>query len=287
MIFSHYLLIYSKKMNFSEFAHIFMDFNFLNKFYGNIGFEICVYNFRTKESPKMRIAIYDNSLYINKQLVYLLKKYEEIKKICFSINSFHGNEVILSNKPNTDIAFLCVCDSVKTEIIRKFCLENSESKIIIVANIPDYRYAFQFHAFDFIPLPIREQNIFHTLDDALYYIANSSAENTFSLRTDTGILNVKPSQIHYFEHNSRKVIISTDQGEYLGNYTLKELSSKFRPYFFDSPHKSYLVNLNHIRYIKGFDIYLDSGTILPLAQKKAVYFKSLFQQFQEKRLEII
>lgn len=184
----------------------------------------------------MRIAIYDNSLYINKQLVYLLKKYEEIKKICFSINSFHGNEVILSNKPNTDIAFLCVCDSVKTEIIRKFCLENSESKIIIVANIPDYRYAFQFHAFDFIPLPIREQNIFHTLDDALYYIANSSAENTFSLRTDTGILNVKPSQIHYFEHNSRKVIISTDQGEYLGNYTLKELSSKFRPYFFDSPH---------------------------------------------------
>lgn len=56
----------------------------------------------------MRIAIYDNSLYINKQLVYLLKKYEEIKKICFSINSFHGNEVILSNKPNTDIAFLCM-----------------------------------------------------------------------------------------------------------------------------------------------------------------------------------
>ena len=48
----------------------------------------------------MRIAIYDNSLYISKQLVYLLKKYEEIKKICFSINSFHGNEVILSNNPN-------------------------------------------------------------------------------------------------------------------------------------------------------------------------------------------
>lgn len=52
----------------------------------------------------MRIAIYDNSLYINKQLVYLLKKYEEIKKICFSINSFHGNEVILSNKRKRTIA---------------------------------------------------------------------------------------------------------------------------------------------------------------------------------------
>ena len=28
---------------------------------------------------------------------------------------------------------------------------------------------------------------------------------------------------YYFEHNSRKVIISTVQGEYFGNYTLKRL----------------------------------------------------------------
>lgn len=124
----------------------------------------------------MRIAIYDNSLYINKQLVYLLKNTKRLKDM-FSINSFHGNEVILSNKPNTDIAFLCVCDSVKTEIIRKFCLENSESKIIIVANIPDYRYAFQFHAFDFIPLPIREQNIF-TLWMMLYTILQIPPQKT-------------------------------------------------------------------------------------------------------------
>src|SRR5699024_1740885 len=136
---------------------------------------------------------------------------------------------------------------------------NSGSKIVIIANIPDYRYAFQFHAFDFIPLPLREENIFHTLDDALYYIGNSSVERIFSFRTDTEIIHVKPSQIHYFEHNSRKIIISTDIGEYLGNYTLKKLSSKFRPYHFDSPHKSYLVNLKHIQYIKGFDLYMDSG----------------------------
>lgn len=122
------------------------------------------------------------------------------------------------------------------------------------------------------------------MDDALYYIANSSSENTFSLRTDTGLLNVKPSQIYYFEHNFRKVIISTDQGEYLGNYTLKELSSKFRPYFFDSPHKSYLVNLNHIRYIKGFDIYLDSGTILPLAQKKSCIFQIIVSAISRKEI---
>ena len=127
----------------------------------------------------MRIAIYDNSLYINKQLVYLLKKYEEIKKICFSINLFMETKSYYRINLIRILPFYAFAILSRQKSSAKFCLENSESKIIIVANIPDYRYAFQFHAFDFIPLPIREQNIFHTLDDALYYIANSSAENTF------------------------------------------------------------------------------------------------------------
>lgn len=235
----------------------------------------------------MRITIFDNSYTMSKELICLIKKYEKSKQISFSVTTYTVDDTLVINKKTTDIIFICICDRSKIEIIRKICLENSGSKIVIIANIPDYRYAFQFHAFDFIPLPLREENIFHTLDDALYYIGNSSVERIFSFRTDTEIIHVKPSQIHYFEHNSRKIIISTDMGEYLGNYTLKKLSSKFRPYHFDSPHKSYLVNLKHIQYIKGFDLYMDSGIVLPLAQKRAVNFKALFRKFQENNSEII
>lgn len=234
----------------------------------------------------MKITIYDNNHYIYKEVVYFLKKYEEKNNLCFTINSFHNTEQMFTNN-NTDIIFLCICSSSKIELIRQFCLDNPNSKIIIVSNIPDYRYAFQFHAFDFLSLPINEQTIFHTLDDALYYIGNALSENIFALRTNMNPLMLKPSEIYYFEHNLRKVIISTNQGEFLGNYTLKELSSKFSPYSFYSPHKSYLVNLKHISYIKGFDIFLDSGTILPLAQKRAVYFKSIFQQYLERKSEIL
>lgn len=235
----------------------------------------------------MKISIYDNSHNVYKKLLLIIKKYEEAKNICFTINFFLGNSKNLSSNLNSDITFFCINASTDIEFIRNFCLHNFKSKIIIIANIPDYRYAFKFHAFDFIPLPIHEQHIFHALDDAMYYIGGIQSEKIYSLRTDTGIVNIKPCKILYFEHNSRKTIISTTQGEYLGNYTLKELACNFRPYFFESPHKSYLVNLNHIQYIKGFDIYIDSGTILPLAQKRAVYFKSLFQQFCDKKLEIL
>ena len=48
--------------------------------------KFCVYNFRTKESPKMRIAIYDNSLYINKQLVYIVVQLSRQKSKLFIMN---------------------------------------------------------------------------------------------------------------------------------------------------------------------------------------------------------
>lgn len=187
---------------------------------------------------------------------------------------------------NRQILLFYICETSKIEEVRQYCLNNPNTKVIIIANIPDYRYTFKFHAFDFMTLPVDEEKFFHAIDDALLYITNSSNEQKITLQTTTVTLNIKPSQIYYFEHNSRKIIISTVHGEYFGNYTLKVLREKFCPYDFESPHKSYLVNLAHIRYIKGFDIYLNSGIVLPLAQKRAVHFKSVFQNYIDRRFEM-
>mgnify|MGYP002701664331 CR=1 FL=1 len=240
-----------------------------------------------KEQVVMKIQIYDNGYDVKNQVIYLLKKYEEEKGVSFEIDIITDADYVLTSTQQTDIAFYYICDTSKIEKIRQYCLNNPNTKVIIIANIPDYRYTFKFHAFDFMTLPVNEQNFFHAIDDALFYLTNSAKEQKITLQTTTVTLNVKPSQIYYFEHNSRKIIISTVQGEYFGNYTLKRLREKFYPYDFDLPHKSYLVNLAHIRYIKGFDIYLNSGIVIPLAQKRAVYFKAVFQHYINKRFEVI
>lgn len=234
----------------------------------------------------MKIRIYDSNNDVGKQIVLLLKKYEERNDITFAIDIFANSIHIFKNTEQTDIAFFYICDTSKIEEVRQYCLNNPNTKVIIIANIPDYRYTFKFHAFDFMTLPVDEEKFFHAIDDALLYITNSSNEQKITLQTTTVTLNVKPSQIYYFEHNSRKIIVSTVQGEYFANYTLKGLREKLSPYDFDLPHKSYLVNLAHIRYIKGFDIYLNSGIVLPLAQKRAVYFKSVFQNYIDRRFEM-
>lgn len=234
----------------------------------------------------MKITILDNSITITPQILSLLNQYQSKKNLEFTVDKIYSNRQ-LSNIYNTDIAFICINSFSKSDLLRQFCLNNPNCKIIIVAYIPDYRYAFQFHAFDFIPLPICEQCFMQTIDDAIYYITNSGTENKIALHTDTCALNIKPSKIYYFEHNSRKIIISTAQGEFTGNYTIKELYSRLKTNLFESPHRSFLVNLRHIKNIKGFDIYLDSGAIIPIAQKRAVEFKNIYKHYLESRFEVI
>lgn len=117
----------------------------------------------------MNVQIYDNNSDITKQVTYLLGKYEERNKVTFNIDTFTSHNQVFSNTDQTDIAFFNICDTSKIQNIRHYCLNNPCTKVIIIANIPDYRYAFKFHAFDFMALPINEQKFFHAIDDAIFY----------------------------------------------------------------------------------------------------------------------
>ena len=104
-------------------------------------------------------------------------------------------------------------------------------------------------------------------------------QQKYAFMTQEGIITLEPDDIYYFEYQSRKVVINSSQGKYIAAYSLKELYEKFSKYHFESSHKSFILNLIHIKSIKGFDIYMKNGDVVPLAQKRAVDFKKRFHDF--------
>lgn len=100
-------------------------------------------------------------------------------------------------------------------------------------------------------------------------------------------LTLELDDIYYFEYMSRRVLINTSQGEYIATYSLKELYEKFNKYNFESPHKSFIINMLHIKRIKGFDILMENGGTIPLAQKRAVGFKAKFNDFLQSTFDKI
>lgn len=109
----------------------------------------------------------------------------------------------------------------------------------------------------------------------------------YAFKTDEGILTLELDDIYYFEYLSRKVIICTSKGKYVASYSLKELHEKFNKYNFESPHKSFIINMLYIKYIKGFDILMENGEKIPLAQKRAVEFKEKFNDFLQSTFDRI
>ena len=105
--------------------------------------------------------------------------------------------------------------------------------------------------------------------------------------TEEGLVTIEIEDIYYFEYSCRRVIIHTTQGNYFASYSLKELYEKFKKYNFESPHKSFIVNLLYLKRIKGFDILLENNDIVPLAQKRAVDFKNKFNDFLQSTFDRI
>ena len=61
--------------------------------------------------------------------------------------------------------------------------------------------------------------------------------------------------------------------------TLKEVMSRLPKGYFASPHKSYVVNLEHIRSATATEIVLDCGVVVPIGRKRMQEFNDALYRF--------
>lgn len=238
----------------------------------------------------IKVAVCDDEEQARIKLMSIVKAYfEKIQKVAL-VKEFDSGYELLKSNIRFDIILLDIemPDLNGIETAQKLRNRDICSKIIYITNYINYRgSAYKVHAFDYIEKPIREQAIFGVLKEAIYYLENASEKQQFVFHTEDCILTLELDDIYYFEYMSRRVIINTSQGKFTATYSLKELYEKFCKYNFESPHKSFIVNMQYIKYIKKFNILMENGDIIPLAQKRAVKFKTKFNDFLQSTFDQI
>ena len=55
-------------------------------------------------------------------------------------------------------------------------------------------------------------------------------------------------------------------------------------YGFCMPHKSFVVNLYQVKSLKGYDITMMDGSVVPLSQKKSVEFREKLSSFLARQI---
>lgn len=238
----------------------------------------------------IKVAICDDDKQICSKLIAIVKEYfADIGRPVWVAEFTSGLKLLKANI-RFDVIFLDIdmpgLNGIETA--KKLRNWDVNSKIVYVTNYSKYAScAYKVHAFDYVEKPVRENRIFNVLKEVIHYLDNSIEKQKFAFTTEKGVLTLELDDIYYFEYMSRRVLINTSQGEYIVTYSLKELYEKFNKYNFESPHKSFIINMLHIKRIKGFDILMENGGTIPLAQKRAVGFKAKFNDFLQSTFDKI
>lgn len=167
------------------------------------------------------------------------------------------------------------------ETAKKIRKRNSDAIIIFLTAYDNYASdSYKVKASNYILKSELKKSLPCCMDDVLdeFHLKNQMIEVT----QNHNKLQVKIDSIVYIESYGRQSVIHTVSGECISSYrSLHELSLKLRRGKFICPHKSYLVNFNHIATIRNESFIMDNKEIIPISRSNFERVKNEYLMFLE------
>ncbi|CFY09644.1 Signal transduction response regulator, receiver domain [Syntrophomonas zehnderi OL-4] len=148
---------------------------------------------------------------------------------------------------------------------------------------PDYALeAFELYSFDYILKPYDEERIKKTVKKLAEKSHSDQSEAAIPVKTKEQMLFLKPSHILYVETRDSGIIIKTSNRNYATREDIHAFEVRLQSYDFFRCHRSYLVNLRHIKEIipsgRTYQIILDTDDRIPLSRKHERLLRTKLQQ---------
>jgi two-component system, LytTR family, response regulator len=235
----------------------------------------------------LKIALCDDDISVTTLLSQMVKDYCEKYNLSSLTRSFKNGIELLADIQNFDIIFLDIDMSGMNgiEAAQKIRKKDKNVKIVYVTNFADYQNsAFSVHVFSYILKPLTTEKIYREMDELLEYLApvKPVSSPTEEFITDVGLRQIEIADILYFEYYSRRVRIKTKTKFYQLQSNMTQIYQLMESYGFAMPHKSFVINLLYVEHIKGYEILMTDGVLIPLSQKRSKEVRTQYNAFVEK-----
>ena len=232
-----------------------------------------------------KIAICDDEMimldYLYSKIIYILDEYSGNYEIC----KFNSGEAILdaivSKQTYFDVIFLDIEMEKMSglEVANEITSITDQINIVFVTNRDDLVFdAINFRPFSFI----RKSRLSEELELVIDRLKQKfKKENEFcEIEIDKKKLKVKLKDIIFIESQGHYILIRCIDKDYKIRGKIFDYEIKLMNLGFIRTHIAYLVNINHICFVRFDGICLDNDIVLPISRKK-------FEETKNKHLEYV
>lgn len=230
----------------------------------------------------IKIAIVDDDGQSRRTLEENLKKYETEENTSFSVTHYSDSEYFLRDYVKQyDIIFLDVEMPVLNGIEVAKRLRQTDSSVIIVFVTNFGKYAidgYEVEALDFIVKPVTYYGLKLKIKRAVERLAKDN-DATIEVSSYDRITRIRQKDVYYVEVREHGLFINTVDGIVQSYGSLKKLEATLDKTTFSRCNHCYLVNLGHVKVIKGFELTLDNGEVLQISRSKKKPFSEAVDKF--------
>ena len=127
---------------------------------------------------------------------------------------------------------------------------------------------YQVNAWRYLVKPVDKELFLRELV-AIYREESFEKPNCYVVRNETGIHRIRYSDIVYFESDLHTIRLRTMKEEYTFRGSISEIEERMAPYYFFRVHKSYVVNLGHIKTIAKSSLLMENGDSVFLSKHRS------------------
>lgn len=233
-----------------------------------------------------KIAICDDDSMIGSQLEEFIHKYQVEKVIDITVDVYESGEEMLSHMKDEgayDLIFLDIefpkMNGVDVGNYIRNKMRNEATQIVYISSMQTHAMElFEVRPLNFLIKPLSEQQLEAVLKKAME-LSNYQGK-MFTYKKGWEEKKVLISDILYFESLRKEIRMVTTKGEVTFYGALQDIYEELKEKRFFYPHKSYLVNYNHIAYFYYDMITLSSGEMIAIAQPRRKEVRELQARYE-------
>ena len=232
---------------------------------------------------RFAVGICDDHQFVHDSVSEALRKYASLNGIDIDVKGYYEAEELLEKDDKMDLLFLDIdmpgMDGI--ELGRKLNQKEIDYKIVILSGREDkMKETFKINAFRFVSKPIKETELFSSIDDVRDLMIGTETVTVYKDRISYDIQE-KDIVLICVEKSETKII--TENNEYRSEKSLIQWMSILNQNMFYKSDKSYIVNIRKIEKIVKNTIYLTNGLRAGISRRQRTVIIRAFAEFDVKR----